>query len=78
MDLVNPRLILLLGAVAVKRMLGFKSVEECRGRVIEKDGRKYLASYHPAVRFYREDLAQKIKDDFALLTRELRKLVRER
>ncbi len=70
--LVNPQLILLLGAVAVKRMLGFKNVEECRGRVVEKDGRKYLASYHPAVRFYREDLAQKIKADFELLTQELR------
>lgn len=75
--LLNPGLILLLGGVAVKRMLGVKSVEECRGRVIEKDGRKYLASYHPAVRFYREDLAQKIKADFALLTRLLGELERE-
>jgi len=37
-----------------------------RGKVIEHDERKYIASYHPAVRFYREDLAQKIKADFAL------------
>ncbi len=74
--LLDPRLIFLLGAVAVKRLLGFKSVEECRGRVIERDGRKYLASYHPAVRFYREDLAQKIKADFALLTRELEALAK--
>jgi DNA polymerase len=72
--LLNPKLILLLGAVAVKRMLGLKSVEEARGRVIEQDGRKYLASYHPAVRFYREDLAQKIKEDFARLKTELQKL----
>ncbi len=73
-EVLNPRLILLLGAVAVKAMLGVKSVEEVRGRVIEREGRKYLASYHPAVRFYREDLAAKIKADFALLTRELDKL----
>ena len=26
------------------------------------------------VRFYREDLAEKVKEDFALLKRELRKL----
>src|ERR1051326_485387 len=72
--LIEPKLILLLGGVAVKKMLGLKSVEEARGRVIEADGQKYLASYHPAVRFYREDLAQKIKEDFTLLTRELAKL----
>jgi uracil-DNA glycosylase len=73
-ELLNPKLILLLGSTAVKRMLGLKSVEEARGQVIEHEGRKYLASYHPAVRFYREDLAQKIKTDFALLKRELEKL----
>ncbi len=72
--LINPKLILLLGAVAVKRLLGLSSVEEARGRVIEREGRKYLASYHPAVRFYREDLARKIKADFALLAEELRRL----
>jgi DNA polymerase len=69
--LVNPRLVLLLGSVAVKTLLGLKSVEEARGRVVEKDGRKYLASYHPAVRFYREDLARKIKADFQRLKRLL-------
>jgi DNA polymerase len=73
-QLLNPKLIMLLGSVAVKKMLGVKSVEEARGKVIEHEGRNYIASYHPAVRFYREDLAQKIKSDFALLTRELEKL----
>jgi hypothetical protein len=33
-----------------------------------------LASFHPASRFYREDLAAKIKEDFALLRREIEKL----
>jgi len=72
--LIRPKLVLLLGSTAVKTMLGLKSVEEARGRIVEHDGRKYLASYHPAVRFYREELAQKIKEDFRLLTRELSRL----
>src|SRR5438105_12523903 len=42
--LLNPKLILLLGSVAVKKMLGLKTVEEARGRMIEHEGRKYLAS----------------------------------
>jgi uracil-DNA glycosylase family 4 len=72
--LVNPKLVLLLGRLAVTTMLKLKSVEEARGRVIAHEGRNYIATYHPAVRFYREDLAEKIKEDFGLLKRELKKL----
>jgi DNA polymerase len=74
MALLNPALIVLLGSVAVKKMLGAKTVEEVRGRIIKHDGAKYLATYHPAVRFYREDLSAKIHQDFELLKTEMKKL----
>ena len=73
-ELVNPKLVVLLGAVAAKKMLGIKSINEARGRVIHHEGRKYLVGYHPAVRFYREDLGRKVKEDFARLKREVKKL----
>lgn len=73
-ELLKPRLIMLLGGIAAKKLLGVKTVNEARGRVIERDGRKYLVGYHPAVRFYREDLGEKVKEDFALLKRELQQL----
>jgi DNA polymerase len=73
-ELINPRLIMLLGGVAAKKLLGVKTVNEARGRVIEHEGRKYIVGYHPAVRFYREDLAEKVKEDFSLLKREIGKL----
>lgn len=73
-ELINPKLIVLLGGVAAKKMLKVKSINEARGRVIEHDGRKFLVGYHPAVRFYREDLGEKVKEDFARLKRELKKL----
>ena len=73
-ELVNPRLIMLLGGVAAKKLLGVQSVNAARGRLIEQNGRKYLVGYHPAVRFYREDLAEKVKEDFALLKSEMQKL----
>jgi DNA polymerase len=73
-ELVNPKLVMLLGGVAAKKLLGVRSVNEARGRVIEHEGRKYLVGYHPAVRFYREDLGQKVKEDFARLKREIKKL----
>jgi len=73
-ELINPKLVMLLGGVAAKRVLGVKSVNEARGRVIEHEGRRFIVGYHPAVRFYREDLAEKVREDFALLKQEIRKM----
>jgi DNA polymerase len=73
-ELIDPELIVLLGGVAAKKMLGAGSINEARGRVIERDGRKYLVGYHPAVRFYREDLGKKVREDFARLKRVLKKV----
>jgi uracil-DNA glycosylase family 4 len=73
-ELINPRLLMLLGGVAAKKLLGVKTIGEARGKVIERDGRKYIVGYHPAVRFYREDLAEKVREDFALLKEEMKKL----
>jgi uracil-DNA glycosylase len=75
--LINPKLIMLLGGVAAKKVLGVKSVNEARGRVIEHEGRRYIVGYHPAVRFYREDLAEKLREDFALLKREIQRMQEE-
>jgi len=73
-ELINPALIMLLGSVATKKLLGVNSVNEVRGRVIEHNNRKYLAGYHPAASFYRDDMAENIRQDFALLRQELQKL----
>jgi uracil-DNA glycosylase family 4 len=73
-ELIRPRLVMLLGGVAAKAVLGVRSINEARGRVVERDGRRYIVGYHPAVRFYREDLGEKVKEDFALLKREVKKL----
>ena len=73
-ELLNPKLIMLLGGVAAKTVLGIKTIGEARNKVIEKDGRKYIVGYHPAVRFYREDLGEKVREDFALLRQEAEKI----
>ena len=73
-ELVNPALIMLLGSVAAKKLLGVSSVNEARGQVIESHDRKYLVGYHPAASFYRDDMAANVRQDFALLRQELHKL----
>ena len=47
--LVNPEIIVLLGSVALKNILGEEyGITASRGKWIEKDGIKYLATFHPA------------------------------
>ena len=48
-NLVNPEIIVLLGSVALKNVLGEEyGITTARGKWIEKDGRKIIATFHPA------------------------------
>ena len=47
--LVNPKIIVLLGSVALKNILGEEfGITANRGNWYEKDGIKYIATFHPA------------------------------
>lgn len=47
--LVNPKIIVLLGSVALKNILGKEyGITASRGKIIEKDGIKYIPTFHPA------------------------------
>lgn len=47
--LVNPRIIVLLGSVSLKNILGKEyGITQERGKIIEKDGIKYIPTFHPA------------------------------
>lgn len=72
-ELVDPKVIMLLGSTAATHLLGLKSIKAARDRIVEAEGRRYLVTYHPASRFYRKDLGEKIKADFARLKEELEK-----
>lgn len=73
-ELINPALIMVLGSVAAKKLLGVHSVSEARGKVIECQNRKYVVGYHPAASFYRDDMAANIRQDFDILRHALRHL----
>ncbi len=68
MDLIGPDVIMLLGSTAAGFLLDdFQSIKEARGEVIEQDGRRYMVSYHPAARFYREEMGERLSEDIAQL-----------
>lgn len=46
--LLKPRLIILLGNVALKALVNETSIEKWHGKTMTKNGRRYFMSYHPA------------------------------
>ncbi len=73
--LVKPKIIVLLGSVAVKAILGKEySITKIRGKWIEKKDIKYIATFHPAALL--RDEAKKIVfwKDLKEAKREIEKL----
>src|SRR5581483_9793618 len=56
-DVIEPKLIVLLGNVACQAVLGEKfAIAKSHGKVIEKLGVKYFISYHPAAPLHNPNL----------------------
>jgi uracil-DNA glycosylase family 4 len=47
-DILNPRLVILLGSVACRTVLGVEKVSQERGKIIKRHRRNYFISMHPA------------------------------
>lgn len=69
LELVSPRIIVAMGAPAIRRVLGADAgtVEHLHGRPVEKDGRIILPSYHPAAALRDTSLLRFLYDDFQVL-----------
>ncbi len=65
-EVINPDIMVLLGSVAARGVLGEKlSVADNHGRVIERNGRKYLLTYHPAAALrFPNKFKSLLKEDF--------------
>lgn len=75
-EIINPKIIVLLGNVAIKQVLGIKNPSHVRGKEIQKDGKTYFCTFHPAVALYNPNMKTAIKNDFekiATLYRNLSK-----
>jgi len=47
-EIVNPRYVVLLGNLAAKTVLDIGEVQKNHGMIIERDGIKYMMTFHPA------------------------------
>lgn len=78
LQIIDPQIVVLLGNTAIKGLLGGKEmVTRLHGKIVEKDGRRYFVTFHPAaaVRF-KKHLAT-IENDFKTLSKILVKLGNE-
>lgn len=44
----DPKAVLLLGATAMRAMIGRTKITEMNGQIVEKDGRQYVCAFHPS------------------------------
>lgn len=64
-EVVEPKVLVLLGRVAVRGVLGDKvAISQQHGTFVEKDGRTYFISYHPAAAIRFQKFKKTFLDDF--------------
>ncbi len=71
-DAIQPRVIVLLGGTPVRQLLDETTkLNELHGRVIKKDGRTYLITYHPAAAMRFPRIAAAMRKDLKKVRRLL-------
>ncbi|MEM3383547.1 MAG: uracil-DNA glycosylase [Nitrososphaerales archaeon] len=70
-DVINPKVICLLGNIALKTFFKKASISKVRGKAIEMYDRIYFCTYHPAAILYNLSLKSVIYEDM----RRLKELV---
>ena len=68
-DTISPKVICILGATALKSLLGLEYMTHHRGKIINRPPLKYFITYHPAATIYNNKLKQVFFEDIKELAR---------
>ena len=71
-EIINPKIICVLGNTAYNTLLGGKEITKNHGKVIENDGKKNFVTFHPAATIYNQKLVNELKKDFKKLAELLK------
>jgi len=66
-EIINPKIICVMGNTAYNTLLGGKEITKNHGKIIEKDGKKFFVTFHPAATIYNQKLIDTLKKDFKKL-----------
>ncbi|MGB9979342.1 uracil-DNA glycosylase [Methanobacterium sp.] len=70
-ELIDPDIVGLLGNSAAYALIGEKNIKQIHGKTYEKDGRKYMALFHPAAALYSRVLLPQLKEDMVTLRKAI-------
>lgn len=63
-EILNPKLIILLGKVSADAILGKIYFKKTHGKIVDRDGKKYFVSYHPSAGMRFPKIRVLMKKDF--------------
>ena len=66
-EIINPKIICIMGNTAYGTLLDGKEITKNHGKIVEKDGRKFFVTFHPAATIYNQKLVDELKNDFRRL-----------
>ena len=66
-EIINPKIICVMGNTAYGTLLDGKEITKNHGKIVEKDGRKFFVTFHPAATIYNQKLIDELKNDFRKL-----------
>jgi len=70
-DILKPKLIIILGGVALKTLTSETSVEKLHGKTLEKGNQQYFVTYHPSAGLRFPETRKRMEEDF----NKLKKLI---
>lgn len=73
-DILKPKLIVVLGVVALKALTKESSIKKSHGKILERDGQKYFVTYHPAAALRYPENRKKMESDFKQLKNMILKI----
>ncbi len=72
---IDPKIIVVLGRHSMARLMpGLGTISMLHGKAYKKDGRAYMALYHPAVALYNGGMRKVLLEDFQKLKTLMKKL----
>ena len=66
-EIINPKIICIMGNTAYGTLLNGKEITKNHGKIVEKDGKKFFITFHPAATIYNQKLVDELKNDFRKL-----------
>ena len=71
-EVIKPRVIVLLGSAALRSVLGLERVTPVRGRFIIRNGQQYFVTYHPAAGMRFPKIGAIMHNDFQQLIQKIK------